>query len=534
MDVARDIARAVVETGRPLVAQTMYHSAPAAEAQREGGIPVYATIEAAAMATAAIVERPSPTGAPSLPAQTPGDLDDGYFGSRDLLAAAGVPFVDARRAVGVEAAVAAGVELGFPVVLKALGTLHKSDAGGVRVGIADGQELEAAARDMHERLAPPEFSVERMAPLGDGVELIVGARQRRAVRADRAGRAGRHLRGGVRGRGDRPRAARRRTRRSGCSARCAAPRCSAPVRGRPALDVAAAAACGGGAVAAGGGAARTSPRSRSTPCWRRPTARWRWTRASSRGRRRRCWLTAATRARSRWSPAAAAAWAGRWRSEFARLGAAVAVAGRRPEPLEETVALIADGRRPRGRACRPTCAIPSRWTRWSRRRSSSSGGVDVLVNNAAGNFVVKAEELSPNGWRAVVSIVLDGGWLCTRAAGRQMIAQGEGGAILSGDRELRLDRRPGHRALGVREGRPAGDDQDAGRRVGAAQHPGEHDLPGADGHGGRRRRALADRGRPRPASRRRCPPAGSPRSRRSAGGRPPSARPSRRTSPART
>jgi len=57
------------------------------------------------------------------------------------------------------------------------------------------------------------------------------------------------------------------------------------------------------------------------------------------------------------------------------------------------------------------------------------GRLDVLVNNAAGNFVVKAEELSPNGWRAVVSIVLDGGWLCTSAAARQMIAQGEGGAI---------------------------------------------------------------------------------------------------------
>ena len=44
------------------------------------------------------------------------------------------------------------------------------------------------------------------------------------------------------------------------------------------------------------------------------------------------------------------------------------------------------------------------------------GRVDVLVNNAAGNFVVKAEDL-PNGWRAVVSIVLDGGFLCSRAAG---------------------------------------------------------------------------------------------------------------------
>ena len=63
------------------------------------------------------------------------------------------------------------------MVLKALGTLHKTDSGGVRVGIADAGALEAAARDMQERLAPPEFSVERMAPLGDGVELIVGARQ---------------------------------------------------------------------------------------------------------------------------------------------------------------------------------------------------------------------------------------------------------------------------------------------------------------------------------------------------------------------
>jgi hypothetical protein len=59
------------------------------------------------------------------------------------------------------------------------------------------------------------------------------------------------------------------------------------------------------------------------------------------------------------------------------------------------------------------------------------GRVDCLVNNAAGNFVVKGEDLSPNGWRAVVSIVLDGGFLCTRAAGRQMIAQGSGGAVLS-------------------------------------------------------------------------------------------------------
>ena len=44
------------------------------------------------------------------------------------------------------------------------------------------------------------------------------------------------------------------------------------------------------------------------------------------------------------------------------------------------------------------------------------GRLDVLVNNAAGNFVVPAEKIAPNGWRAVVGIVLDGTFFCSRAA----------------------------------------------------------------------------------------------------------------------
>ena len=44
------------------------------------------------------------------------------------------------------------------------------------------------------------------------------------------------------------------------------------------------------------------------------------------------------------------------------------------------------------------------------------GHLDVLVNNAAGNFIAPAERLSPNGWRAVVGIVLDGTFFCSRAA----------------------------------------------------------------------------------------------------------------------
>jgi NAD(P)-dependent dehydrogenase (short-subunit alcohol dehydrogenase family) len=44
------------------------------------------------------------------------------------------------------------------------------------------------------------------------------------------------------------------------------------------------------------------------------------------------------------------------------------------------------------------------------------GRLDVLVNNAAGNFIVPSERLTPNGWRAVVGIVLDGTFYCSRAA----------------------------------------------------------------------------------------------------------------------
>src|SRR3954466_15385643 len=116
--------------------------------------------------------------------------------------------------------------------------------------------------------------------------------------------------------------------------------------------------------------------------------------------------------------------------EFARLGAAVVVAGRRPEPLDETVDLI-EGQGGKALGQPTDVRDPEQVDALVAAAVERFGRVDVLVNNAAGNFVVKGEDLSPNGWRAVVAIVLDGSFLCSRAAGRQMIEQGDGGAILS-------------------------------------------------------------------------------------------------------
>jgi acetate---CoA ligase (ADP-forming) len=176
--VADEVARVVADAGRPLVVQSMYPSTATTNALRKKGIPVYERIESAVAALAALRERTRPPGAPALPPQAhPGRLDDSYFGARRLLDEAGVPFIEARLVRTSQQALVAADEIGYPVVLKALGILHKSDQGGVVVGIADADALAWEWGDMEERLAPPEFSVERMAPLRDGVEVIVGARR---------------------------------------------------------------------------------------------------------------------------------------------------------------------------------------------------------------------------------------------------------------------------------------------------------------------------------------------------------------------
>jgi acyl-CoA synthetase (NDP forming) len=169
-------------TRRALVVHTMYPTGGAASALREAGVPVYATIEQAAAALRALARstgRVATGGIPALPAPAAAVAADGYAAARELLVAGGVPFVAARivdRDQGVDALAAAADGLGYPVVVKALGLLHKSDAGGVALGLRDREAVRAAHKDLTERLHPPTFSVEAMAPIGDGAELLIGAR----------------------------------------------------------------------------------------------------------------------------------------------------------------------------------------------------------------------------------------------------------------------------------------------------------------------------------------------------------------------
>jgi len=59
------------------------------------------------------------------------------------------------------------------------------------------------------------------------------------------------------------------------------------------------------------------------------------------------------------------------------------------------------------------------------------GKIDILLNNAAGNFIVQADQLSVNGWNSVIGIVLNGTFYCTSAVGKRMIAKGSGGVMLN-------------------------------------------------------------------------------------------------------
>jgi len=115
---------------------------------------------------------------------------------------------------------------------------------------------------------------------------------------------------------------------------------------------------------------------------------------------------------------------------FAALGSAVAVSGRRLEPLDAVVAEItASG----GRAASAPCDVrdPSQVDTALARVRETLGVPDILVNNAAGNFLCPSEELTPNGFASVVAIVLHGTFHCTRAAGRLWIDEKRGGTVLS-------------------------------------------------------------------------------------------------------
>jgi len=111
--------------------------------------------------------------------------------------------------------------------------------------------------------------------------------------------------------------------------------------------------------------------------------------------------------------------------EFARAGADVVIASRKMENLEPVTAEIKKlGRRSLALAVdvRHEEAVKELVERTAR----DLGRVDVMINNAGASFRAKTEDISPNGWNAVVGINLNGVFFGCKWAGRHMMTQGQG------------------------------------------------------------------------------------------------------------
>ncbi len=113
---------------------------------------------------------------------------------------------------------------------------------------------------------------------------------------------------------------------------------------------------------------------------------------------------------------------------FLELGATVYICGRREEVLQQTAAELSGKGAIHALPCdvRNLDAvermIDSVWV---------GGPLDVLVNNAAGNFIGRTEDLSPRAFESVIGIVLMGTLHCTLACGRRWLESAHRGTVLN-------------------------------------------------------------------------------------------------------
>jgi citronellol/citronellal dehydrogenase len=112
--------------------------------------------------------------------------------------------------------------------------------------------------------------------------------------------------------------------------------------------------------------------------------------------------------------------------DLAHCGADVVICGRRPEPLDKTVAEI-EALGVHALAVPTDIRDEDQATRMVDRTIDRFGRIDTLVNNAGGQFASPAEEITAKGWRAVHRLAVDAAWALTReVAVRAMIPQRSG------------------------------------------------------------------------------------------------------------
>jgi acyl-CoA synthetase (NDP forming) len=167
-DAVLDVA---ADTDAPLAVMASVASAidPAtAQRLRDNGIPVLEGARSGLAALGHLVRWPGPV--EDAPSRLRHDLAAGAA-PLELLAGYGIPVVESRAADSLDEVLAAADAMGYPVALKTRGALHKTDVGGVALGLRDDVGLRNAYTSMADRLGPA-VAVEPM--VEGGVEISVG------------------------------------------------------------------------------------------------------------------------------------------------------------------------------------------------------------------------------------------------------------------------------------------------------------------------------------------------------------------------
>ncbi|HEU4963236.1 MAG TPA: 2,4-dienoyl-CoA reductase [Bacilli bacterium] len=120
-------------------------------------------------------------------------------------------------------------------------------------------------------------------------------------------------------------------------------------------------------------------------------------------------------------------------AEFVKRGACVTITGRDADRLAAAKAEIEGQEGAAGRVLTVQMDVrdPALVQETIEQTKNAFGKVTGLVNNAAGNFLCHAEDLSINGWNAVINIVLNGTFYCSQAVAKEWIRTGEQGSILN-------------------------------------------------------------------------------------------------------
>jgi citronellol/citronellal dehydrogenase len=113
--------------------------------------------------------------------------------------------------------------------------------------------------------------------------------------------------------------------------------------------------------------------------------------------------------------------------ELARTGAKVVVCGRRAEPLDAVQAELGDD----CLAVPTDVREPEQVAALVDRALERFGRIDVLVNNAGGQFLAPAEEISLKGWRAVHRLAVDAVWDLTRTVAERSMIPNKDGVVVS-------------------------------------------------------------------------------------------------------